>query len=167
VRYVNGAWIADSGWLRRIDSDGTDSFQRISSPLELGISEGPNYFGQEYRRPTEMTYRELGEYIRELVDSGYRPSQLTVRWHQKFSYPLSAIIMVCLALPYGLNRGGRRVTTMQGIALALTLGIGYFLMVAVFGKLGEAGVLPPAIGAWSPALLALLFAANRMTTLRT
>jgi len=167
VRYVNGAWMADSGWFRRIDSDGVDTFQRIESPLELGISEGPNYFGQEYRRPTEMTHRELGEYIRELVDSGYKPYQLTVRWHQKFSYPLSAIIMVCLALPYGLNRGGRRVTTMQGVALALALGIGYFLMVAVFGKLGEAGALPPVIGAWSPILLALLFAANRMTTLRT
>jgi LPS export ABC transporter permease LptG len=167
VRYVNGSWIADSGWYRRIGSDGIDEFQTIYSPMELGITEGPNYFGQEYRRPSEMSSAQLREYIDELVDSGYRPDQLMVRWHQKYAYPLSALMMVCLALPYGLNRGGRRISTMQGVALALGLGIGYFLMVAVFGKLGEAAVLPAMVGAWSPVVLTVLFSINRMSALRT
>ncbi len=167
VRYLNGAWIADSGWYRRIGADGSDEFYRVQAPMELAVPESPNYFGQEYRRPSEMSHRELRAYIAELIESGYRPHQLLVRWHQKFSYPLSALVMVCLALPFGLNRGGRRVTNMQGIALALALAIGYFLMVAVFGKLAEAAVLPPTVGAWAPVGLALLFAVNRMTTLRT
>jgi lipopolysaccharide export LptBFGC system permease protein LptF len=90
-----------------------------------------------------------------------------VRWHQKFTYPLSAFVMVLLSLPYGLSRGGRRVSTMQGVAVALTLGIAYFMLVALFGKLGEVEILPPILGAWSPVLLATLFAVNRMTTIRT
>ena len=135
--------------------------------MELGVAEGPEYFGQEYSRPSEMSQRELGAYIAELEDSGYRPHRLVVRWHQKIAYPLSALVMVCLALPFGLNRGGRRVSTMQGVALALGLGIGYYLLVAVFGKLGEAAVLPPEVGAWAPIGLAILFAVNRMSTLRT
>jgi lipopolysaccharide export system permease protein len=167
VRWQNGGWIADSGWYRRIDADGTDTFTRIRTPMELAVPEGPSYFGQERRTPGEMAVGELGRYIQELVDSGYRPHQLMVRWHQKFAYPLSAIVMVFLAVPYGLNRGGRRITTMQGIALALLLGIFYFVLVAVFEKLGEAAVLPPALGAWTPVLLGLLFAINRLTTLRT
>ena len=32
--------------------------------------------------------------------------------------------------------GGKRVTTMQGVALAMGLGIGYSILVTVFGKLG-------------------------------
>ena len=56
---------------------------------------------------------------------------------------------------------------MQGVAVALTLGIAYFMLVALFGKLGEVEVLPPVIGAWAPVLLATLFAVNRLTTLRT
>ena len=75
--------------------------------------------------------------------------------------------MVFLALPFGLNRGGRRVTTMQGVALALVLGIIYYVSVAFFGKLGEAEILPAVLGAWAPAILASLFAVNRLTTLRT
>jgi lipopolysaccharide export LptBFGC system permease protein LptF len=56
---------------------------------------------------------------------------------------------------------------MQGVAVALTLGISYFILVALFGKLGEVEILPPILGAWSPVLLATLFAVNRMTTIRT
>ena len=51
--------------------------------------------------------------------------------------------------------------------MALGLGIGYFLAVAVFGKLGEADLLPPLVAAWAPVILGALFAINRMTTLRT
>ncbi|MDX2435408.1 MAG: LptF/LptG family permease [Acidobacteriota bacterium] len=167
ARFLDGKWIADSGWFRQFYPDGTDVFRRISAPLELKIDEGPNYFGQEYRRPSEMTAGELRNYISELVDSGYRPANLIVQWHQKFTYPLSAFVMVLLSLPFALSRGGRRVSTMQGVAVALTLGIAYFMLVALFGKLGEVEVLPPVIGAWAPVLLATLFAVNRLTTLRT
>jgi LPS export ABC transporter permease LptG len=167
ARYVDGAWVADAGWFRQFFPDGTDEFRRITKPMRLTITEEPEYFGQEYSSPTEMTHRELRTYIGELEDSGYRPVELWVRWHQKFAYPLQAIMMVLLALPYGLNRGGRRITTMQGVALALGLGIGYSILVTVFAKLGEAAVLPPVLAAWAPVLLGLLFALNRMTTLRT
>jgi LPS export ABC transporter permease LptG len=167
VRYFDGVWVADSGWFRQIFPDGTDEFRRISAPMKLEIPEGPDYFGQEYRRPSEMSVGELASYIHELVESGYRPNKLIVRWHQKFAYPLSAFVMVLLALPFGLNRGGRKVTTMQGVAVALTLGIAYFMSTALFGRLGEVDVLPPIIGAWAPVVLAVLFAMNRLTTLRT
>jgi LPS export ABC transporter permease LptG len=167
VRFIDGAWIADSGWFRQIFPDGTDEFRRITAPMKLEISEDPGYFGQEYRRPSEMSVGELSAYIRELIESGYRPSKLIVRLHQKFAYPLSALVMVLLALPFGLNRGGRRVTTMQGVAVALILGIVYFMLTALFGRLGEVEVLPPVIGAWAPVALAILFAINRLTTLRT
>ena len=167
VTYDNGAWIAQSGWYRRIGDDGTVEFEMITGPTEVGISEAPEYFAHERRLPSELTVRELGAHIRELVDSGHQPARLIVRWHQKFAYPLSVFLMVFLALPFGLNRGGRRVTTMQGVALALVLGIVYSVSVAFFGKLAEAEVLPAFIGAWSPAILAGLFALNRLTTLRT
>jgi lipopolysaccharide export LptBFGC system permease protein LptF len=75
--------------------------------------------------------------------------------------------MVLLALPFGLSRGGRRASTMQGVAIALVLGIAYSMLVAFFGKLGEVEVLPPLVGAWAPFVLALLFGVNRLSDLRT
>jgi LPS export ABC transporter permease LptG/LPS export ABC transporter permease LptF len=167
ARWEDGAWVADGGWFRQFFPDGSDEFRRIARPLKIQVAEGPDYFGQEYSSPSEMSYSELEQYIDELVESGYQPSQLLVRLYQKISYPLSAVIMVWIAVPFALNRGGRRVTTMQGVALALALGIGYSILVTVFSKLGEAELLPPVAGAWAPVLLGALFAINRMTTLRT
>jgi LPS export ABC transporter permease LptG len=167
ARWEDGSWVADGGWFRQFFPDGTDEFRRITKPLKLQVPEGPEYFGQEYSSPSEMSFGELEQYIHELEESGYKPSELMVRLQQKLSYPLSAVIMVWLAVPFALNRGGRRVTTMQGVALALGLGIGYSILVTVFGKLGEAELLPPVAGAWAPVLLGMLFAMNRMTTLRT
>jgi lipopolysaccharide export LptBFGC system permease protein LptF len=167
LRYAKGAWIADGGWFRTINEDGSDKFTQITRPLEVGITEGPDYFGQEYRRPAEMSFAELMRYISELEESGAQPIRLVVSLHQKLTYPLSAFIMIFLALPFALNRGGHRVTTMQGIALALGLGIGYFLMTAAFGKMGEADILPPIVGVWTPVAVAGLFAINRLTTLRS
>ncbi len=170
VRYENGAWIADGGWLRNIDEHGSDHFKRITAPTEIGILEGPTYFGQENERPDELSQAELRRYIEELEDSGYRPTRLIVRWHQKFSTPMSVLVLVLLALPFALGRGGggTRASTMQGVAIALALGVGYFiLLVPLFAKLGEADFLPPAVGAWAPVMLGLLFAANRMTHIRT
>jgi LPS export ABC transporter permease LptG/LPS export ABC transporter permease LptF len=167
ARWNGGFWVADSGWFRQIYPDGTDEYRRIRTPMRLDIDEGPEYFGQEIRRPAEMSITELASYIEELEESGYQPSKLIVQWHQKLTYPLSAFVMVLLALPFGLGRGGRRVTTMHGIALALGLGIGYVILVAVFGELGEINIVPPFLGAWAPFVLAILFAVNRLTSLRT
>jgi LPS export ABC transporter permease LptG len=167
VTFENGSWIAQSGWFRRVEPDGSVEFKMINGPMEVGIAEAPEYFAHERRLPAEMSVGELRSHIDELLESGHFPARLIVRWHQKFAYPLSAFLMVFLALPFGLNRGGRRVTTMQGIALALVLGIIYYVSVAFFGKLGEAEVLPAILGAWAPAILASLFAVNRLTTLRT
>lgn len=168
ARYTNGSWMADSGWFRQIYPDGTDEFRRITRPMELDVPESPSYFAHKYQSPSQMSFRDLRRYIHELAASGYRPVQLIVRLHQKLTYPLSAFVMVLLALPFGLNRsGGRRLSSMQGVALALGLGIAYFVLVALAGKMGEANILPPVVGAWLPPVLATLFAANRLTTLRT
>jgi lipopolysaccharide export LptBFGC system permease protein LptF len=103
-----------------------------------------------------------------MTSSGYSPVRLRVRWHQKLTTPLSVLVLVLIALPFGLNRsGGRRLSTMQGIALALALGIAYNLLLEGLAKAAAASYLPPAVGAWAPIVLGLLFGINRLTTLRT
>ncbi len=142
VTFTNGSWIAQSGLVQEASTRRTREFEMITGPMEVGIPEGPEYFAHERLLPAEMSVKELRSHINELISSGHYPARLIVRWHQKLAYPLSAFLMVFLALPFGLNRGGRRVTTMQGVALALVLGIIYYVSVAFFGKLGEAEVLP-------------------------
>ena len=55
----------------------------------------------------------------------------------------------------------------MGVAVALGLGMAYFAIMALTTKLGEVGLLSPALGAWSPPIFFGLLAMNRHTTLRT
>jgi len=166
--YRDGAWEIDSGWFRQIHPNGRDEFHKVTSPMALQVSEPPGYFAGKRHAPSEMSYLELRRHIADLAASGYHSARLEVRLNQKLTYPLSVLIMILLGLPFGLNRtGGRRSSAMQGIAIGLALGIGYFLLTALFGKMGEANLLPPALGAWTPAVLAGLFGINRLTTLKT
>ncbi len=168
VWYDRGGWFTDGGWYRTITGDGEEEFRKIVRKTEVGIPEAPVYFGQERHHPSEMSIQELGRFIDELRASGYQPAALTVRWHQKLTTPLSALVLTLLALPFALGRTGLRASTMHGVATATILGVGYFmLLVPLFGKLGEAEFLPPIVGAWAPVLLATLFAVNRITSIRT
>lgn len=167
VRWMDGGWIADAGWIRRFDVSGVEDFRRLTRPTEFAITESPAYFGQEHRKPSEMNRAELGVYIRELEESGYQVSKLKVRWHQKLVAPLAALVLVVMAIPLALASEGRRRSTMQGVAIAVGLGLSYLVLVGLFGKLGEADLLPPALSAWAPVGLGLLFAANRLTTVKT
>jgi LPS export ABC transporter permease LptG/LPS export ABC transporter permease LptF len=166
VYWRDGEWVASDGWMRRINLDGSDEFMELSGEMTLPVREGPDFFGQEVRLPEELGFVELGRHIERMVSSGYRPTQMMVRWHQKMTSPLTAVVLVLLALPYALAQSGRRTTT-QGLAVAIFLGIGYMLLVIVCAKLGARGTLPPPAAAWAPPVVTTLFAINRLTLLKT
>ncbi len=165
ARYVDGKWIGESAWSRVFLADGTADFAEHPAPIVLPISQGPSYFGREYRKPSQMSFRELYDYIRTLRTAGYRVDRYTVQLYQKVAYPLSLLLLSWLALPYAFRMG--RKGAVKGIALALVLGMGYFAITAFVTKLGEASLIPPVMAAWTPTVVFALLAINRSTTLRT
>ena len=165
ARYVGGEWIGEGSWSRVFLADGTADFAEHPKPIVLPISQGPAYFGREYRKPSQMSFKELYDYIHTLRTAGYRVDRYTVQLYQKLAYPLSLLLLSWLALPYAFRMG--RKGTVKGIALALTLGMGYFAITAFVTKLGEASLIPPAMAAWTPTVVFALLAINRSTTLRT
>lgn len=163
--YANGRWLGEGAWSRVPGSEGTADFVQHAAPVELPIDVPPQYFGREYRKPSQMSFGELRSYISTLRAAGYRVDKLIVQLHQKLAYPLSLVVLAWLALPYAFRMGRRG--TIMGIALALVLGMAYFATTAFVTKLGEASLLPPALAAWTPTVIFTLLAINRFTTLRT
>jgi LPS export ABC transporter permease LptG/LPS export ABC transporter permease LptF len=163
--YRNGRWVADDAWSRTFMADATPEFVRHKGPVDLPLSVPPDYFGREYRRPQQMSFAELKDYIATLRAAGYRVDRLTVQLHQKLAYPMSLLVLAWLSLPFAF-RAGRR-GAVGGIALALVLGMAYFSMLAFVVRLGEASLVPPVLAAWTPTVVFGLLAVNRHTTLRT
>lgn len=165
AEFRDGRWRAEGGWSRTFLDEASPTFVRHSGPVEFPIDVGPEYFGREYRRPSQMNLLELRSYISTLQAAGYRVDPLRVQFHQKLAYPMSVFLLAWLALPFAFRMG--RKGTVVGIAVALVLGMTYFTVTAVITKLGEASLLPPVLAAWTPNVLFLLLAINRHTTLRT
>lgn len=163
--YKDRRWVAEGAWSRTFMADATPEFVRHTGPVDLPLSATPEYFGREYRRPEQMSFGELRNYIATLRAAGYRVDRLTVQLHQKLAYPLSMVLLAWLSLPFAF-RAGRR-GAVGGIALALMLGMAYFGLMAFVTRLGEADLVPPVLASWSPTVVFALLAINRHTTLKT
>jgi LPS export ABC transporter permease LptG/LPS export ABC transporter permease LptF len=164
--FVAGKWLGEAAWSRTFLPDGRVEYVPPRKGLtELPVMVAPEYFGKEYRKAAQLSFKELSEYISELRGAGYRVDRLRVALHQKIAYPLSIVLLAWLALPYAFRLG--RHGTLMGIGLALVLGMAYFAVLALATSLGEKSMLPAFLAAWTPTVIFALVALNRHTTLKT
>jgi LPS export ABC transporter permease LptG/LPS export ABC transporter permease LptF len=163
--FLDSHWRAEDAWSRTFMADATPEFVRYTAPVDLPLPVTPEYFGREYRRPEQMSFAELKEYIATLRAAGYRVDRLMVQLHQKIAYPLSLVLLTWLSLPFAF-RAGRR-GAVGGVALALVLGMAYFGLMIFLIRIGEASLIPPVLAAWTPTVVFALLAANRHTYLKT
>src|SRR5260370_29309555 len=77
-----------------------------------------------------MSYTELSQYIDDLQQSGFEVVRLKVQLYKKFAFPLITFVMSVLAVPFSLRAARRGALT--GVALALGIGIVYFVVAGLF-----------------------------------
>lgn len=161
-----GQWKADAAWKRTfIASENPEFVPPHGGITQLPIGVEPTYFGREYRKPSQMSYGELRDYIDTLQAAGYRVDRLSVQLQQKLAYPISLLVLAWVALPFAFR--ARKRGTVMGVAVAMVLGMAYFALMAFTTKLGEVGLISPKLGAWTPPVIFALVAMNRHTTLKT
>lgn len=144
------SWRFINGWVRNIDGNNSQ-YMEFRSTTFSEITEDPGYFKKENLQSQEMNFQQLGAYIRDLRQSGFDTMRLRVALWHKLSYPLIAIIMAVLAIPFALSMGRRG--SLTGIAVAISIALAYWVIDALFGAMGTVNYLPAALAAWSPAIL--------------
>lgn len=146
-----GEWIFENGWERNISgATVTDyrSFLRTSFPE---VRAAPDYFKKEAVPSDEMNFGQLDSYIHDLEQSGFDTKRLRMALWQKLSYPVIAMVMAVLAIPFALSMGRR--SSLTGIAVAIGVAILYRVLDNLFGAMGYINYLPAAMAAWSADLL--------------
>ena len=147
---ATGMWRFHNGWTR--DIHGNESqYGEFRSTSFAEIREDPGYFKKENWQSQEMNFRQLEHYIRDLRQSGFDTMRLRVQLWHKLSYPLIAIVMAVIAIPFALSMGRRG--SLTGIAVAIAVALAYWLVDGLFGALGNVNYLPAALAAWSPDVL--------------
>jgi len=145
---ARSTWNLESGWVRDFDGATITRFVPFQRYNLAELTEPPAYFHREVKPYHQMDWRELHRYIRELQQAGFDVSRLSVQWHRKFAYPLMAPIIVLLGIPFVAVFRARG--TLAGLALAVAIGLAYWLVSGLFEAMGNVGQLPPALAAWAP-----------------
>lgn len=147
----NNRWKLENGWMRAVPGQEVSSYAAFDE-LELDRTmDDPDYFKREVQIASQMSYTELNRHIEELNRAGFEVGRLRVDLYSKLSFPLVALIMAMIGIPFALSTGRRG--AFFGIGVAILIGIGYWAAFEFFGKLGGMSQLSPAIAAWFPNLI--------------
>jgi LPS export ABC transporter permease LptG len=161
------AWVFENGWSS--DFIGTkrvvprNDFQATTFSE---LKEGPDYFLREAVPEKQMNFLELQRYIMDLQQTGLVDTRkLQVQYHLKFATPMLALILAMIAVPFGFLVGNRG--AMTGVGVSLVIAIAYLGLQPLFEKIGDVGLLPPAVAAWSPDVVFALVGAYLLLRMRS
>ncbi|HEY6491492.1 MAG: LPS export ABC transporter permease LptG [Terracidiphilus sp.] len=148
---ATSSWTFENGWERDFKGATQTGYQEFSFAHFAEIHEEPSYFTKESLQSQEMNFGQLKSYIRDLRQSGFETMRLRVALWHKLAYPLIAVIMSVLAIPFALSMGRRG--SLTGVAVAIAVALTYWVVDGLFGAMGDVNYLPAALAAWSPDVL--------------
>jgi LPS export ABC transporter permease LptG/LPS export ABC transporter permease LptF len=143
-----GQWLCTQGWVRDFRGPAMEDYRTFKVSTFAAVSEPPTYFKKEVKQSSEMNYQELRRYIRDLQQSGFDVVRLRVQLEKKFAFPLIALVMAVLAIPFSLTASRRGAIT--GVATAVGIAVIYWTVSGLFEAMGNISELPPFLAAWSP-----------------
>jgi LPS export ABC transporter permease LptG len=148
---ASATWIFENGWQRDIAGANVSEYREFPRTTYAEIHEEPSYFKKESLQSQEMNFEQLDRYIGDLRQSGFDTMRLRVALWHKLSYPLIAVVMAVLAIPFALSMGRRG--SLTGIAVAIAVALAYWVVDGLFGAMGNVNYLPAALAAWSADVL--------------
>ena len=144
-------WTFENGWLRDMQGANVTNYQPFLHASFPEVHPGPDYFKKEALQSQEMNFEQLDRYIRDLRQSGFDTMRLRVALWHKVAYPLVAVVMALLAIPFALSMGRRG--SLSAIAVAIAVALAYWVVDGLFGAMGSVNYLPATLAAWSSDVL--------------
>jgi lipopolysaccharide export system permease protein len=108
--------------------------------------------------PEKMSLVNLYLYIQHLAENQQKTQRYEIALWKKLIYPIAALVMMALALPFGYmheRSGGVSFKVFAGVMLGVT----FHLLNGLFSSLGVINSWPPLFAAITPSILFLLAAA--------
>jgi LPS export ABC transporter permease LptG/LPS export ABC transporter permease LptF len=147
----SGTWRFQKGWERDIQGADVTQYRDFKETSFSKIHEVPDYFKKEDLESQEMNFGQLDRYIRDLRQSGFDTMRLRVALWHKLAYPLIAVVMAVLAIPFALSMGRRG--SLTAIAVAIAVALAFWVVDGLFGAMGNVNYLPAPLAAWSADVL--------------
>ncbi|MEX2116015.1 MAG: LptF/LptG family permease [Bacteroidota bacterium] len=149
---VEPGWVLINGTHRVFQTNGHTLEQFSRFPVGR-LSLGPDDIEKKQRKPDEMDFGELREFIESQRRAGQDVSRWLVDYHSKIAFPFASLIVVLFGVPFSSNKRRSGVAVEFGISIAATFVYLSFMKTSqVFGYNGD---LDPFLTAWLANILFL------------
>ncbi|TRZ90586.1 MAG: LPS export ABC transporter permease LptG [Rhodocyclaceae bacterium] len=156
-------------------SDGTWSLEGVVRTVFLGDSASVERYGQLTWKsalnpdllavllvvPERMSLVNLYLYVRHLSGNQQKTGRYDIAMWKKLFYPLAALVMMALALPFAYMQDRMGAVSIRVFA-GIMLGIGFHMLNGLFSSLGAINSWPPFFSAITPSVLFLMTAAGML-----
>ena len=169
---------ADGVFLDRIDARaaevGADAFvlldarrttagrgaEALAPRTALPVSIDLRALSEERSKPEALSVWQLPEVAEILETAGIQTLSYRLRYHDLWSLPLKLSAMVLIACAFALGVSSRGGGAGRLIGMGVLAGFALFVLSELSAAVAEAAIVPVALAAWAPAVLAVLFAVS-------
>ncbi|MDZ7371417.1 MAG: LPS export ABC transporter permease LptG [candidate division KSB1 bacterium] len=144
--WQDSLWMLYDGYERTFTEEGEKAEPFTARPLET-TSIRPENISRLLRKPEEMSYRELKDFIAEVKRNGADPAKWLVDLHLKIALPFANFIIVLFGLPLSAAQT-RRSGAAKGFGVSLAVTFVYFGILKTTQAMGHTGKLDPIVAAW-------------------
>ncbi len=145
---AGGRWTLRDGTFRLFFEDDREVAMAFHELRQKAMTERPRDLLSEPKAPDQMSYQELGRYVRTLERSGSDANKLKVERAMKIAIPVTCLVIALFGAPLGLT--GARSGAAYGVAVSLATTIIFLMAVQIAKAVGAGGLLPPIVAAWIP-----------------
>jgi len=146
--FVNGRWVLYDVLEQKLNP-AMDVLESAFHPeLAVNLEFLPEDLKQVVKKPSEMSFSELLNYIRKVESEGYDATQYRVDLQAKPAYAFTCVIMCLLGMGISVKQHRQ-----QNIFFSITYGIVaaffYWILYSFCLSLGYGDMLPPVMAAWA------------------
>lgn len=150
-----GVWVAANEMLIKeaetINLRGMIVERQIAAETRLAGVDPPQVFKPLNDRPSQLTVAALSAYLKAAKMRGVDVSALALALQRKYVNPFSVLVMAFIGMPLALAFGRRG--ALVAMCVAVGVSVAYWGVGGGFQQLGNHGLLPPEVAAWSPPVL--------------
>ncbi|MBM4168926.1 MAG: YjgP/YjgQ family permease [Ignavibacteria bacterium] len=149
---VRTGWILLNGTYREF-RDGGSSLEFFDHQAVGRLALTPTDIEKKQRKPDELDYGELKEFIANQANAGQEISRWLVDYHAKIAFPFASLIVVLFGVPFAAAKPRGGVALEFGVSVAVTfIYLAFMKTSQVFGYNGD---LNPLLTAWLANILFL------------
>ncbi len=160
---AEGVYLPPASW-RLVDVVQTilhgDRSEVVRKPDEVWQSAlNPDILSVLMVSPERMSLMHLSAYTKHLAENNQKTQRYEIAIWKKLVYPLAALVMVALALPFGYTHNRVGGVSMK-IFAGVMIGVFFHMLNGLFSNLGAINSWSPALSAMAPSTLFMLAAAG-------